>query len=156
MSHGDKGRRPQNRAPLFFFLQVLSGIPYLCTLAVYCCYVALTSTLDVHHAAQCLQLAFRSNSRGPAARTLFRVVHDGVRAAVLFGATVLHGDCSNPCGHAFRSNSSAVAIVVFSKSVNHFVIGYNIRVVAESHDGVGKAGPGRADAGTRSLKAGVE
>ena len=49
MSHGDKGRRPQNRAPLFFFLQVLSGIPYLCTLAVYCCYVALTSTLDVHH-----------------------------------------------------------------------------------------------------------
>ena len=50
MSHGDKGRRPQNRAPLFFFLQVLSGIPYLCTLAVYCCYVALTSTLDVHHA----------------------------------------------------------------------------------------------------------
>ena len=46
-------------------------------------------------------------------------------------------------------------IVVFSKSVNHVVIGYNIRVVAESHDGVGKAGPGRADAGTRSLKAGV-
>ena len=77
---------------------------------------------------------------------------------------MLHGDCPNPCGHAFRSNSAAVAIVVFSKSVNHFVIGYNIRVVAESHDGVGKAGPGRADAvphfrvrpaGTRSLKAGV-
>ena len=55
-------------------------------------------------------------------------------------------------------------IVVFSKSVNHFVIGYNIRVVAESHDGVGKAGPGRADAvphfrvrpaGTRSLWRGM-
>ena len=45
-----------------------------------------------------------------------------------------------------------MAIVVFSKSVNHFVIGYNIRVVAESHDGVGKAGPGRADCRDKVLE----
>ena len=59
---GTKGADPRTEHLYFFFLQVLSGIPYLCTLAVYCCYVALTSTLDVHHAARCLQLAFRSNS----------------------------------------------------------------------------------------------